>query len=76
MSVDLVMLDVSVKDSNGKFVGGLTTDAFKIRENGTPQEVRYFQTEDMPVTSGIVLDGSASMRQKRSEAILAALSFL
>jgi Ca-activated chloride channel family protein len=71
----LVLLDVSVKDAAGGFVSGLTKDNFKVFENGKPQEITQFADADLPVTVGIVVDESGSMRPKRAEVITAALVF-
>jgi Ca-activated chloride channel family protein len=75
-NVDLVLLDVSVKDTSGGFVSGLSKDQFKIFENGKPQEMRYFEAGDIPVTLGLVVDNSGSMRAKRPDVVTAALSFV
>lgn len=72
----LVLLDVSVKDSAGGFVSGLTKDDFKVFENGKPQEISQFSNADIPVTAGIVVDESGSMRPKRAQVITAALVFI
>src|SRR5260370_23296427 len=72
----LVLLDVSVKDAAGGFVSGLTKDNFKVYENGTPQEVTEFANADIPVTAGIVVDESGSMRRKQSQVIAAAVEFI
>lgn len=71
----LVLLDVSVKDSSGGFVSGLSKDNFKAYENGKPVEVTQFSNADVPVTVGIAVDESGSMRPKRAEVITAALVF-
>ncbi len=76
MDVQNVLLDVSVKDKNGQWISGLTKDHFRIVENGEPQEITWFTGEDIPVTLGIVLDNSGSMRAKRAEAVTAALAFV
>jgi VWFA-related protein len=72
----LVLLDVSVKDSQGGFVSGLTRDNFKVYENGKLQKITEFANADIPVTVGIVVDESGSMRPKRAEVIAAALEFI
>jgi len=72
----LVLLDVSVKDSKGGFVSGLTQDQFKVFEDGKPQAITQFANSDVPVTVGIVVDESGSMRPKRPEVITAALEFI
>jgi Ca-activated chloride channel homolog len=74
-NVDRVLLDVSVKDAKGGFVRGLDRAAFRVIENGKPQEITEFTSGDIPVTVGILLDQSGSMRSKQSEVLTAALSF-
>jgi Ca-activated chloride channel homolog len=71
----LVLLDVSVKDNAGGFVSGLMKDNFKVIENGKPQEVSQFANSDIPVTVGVAVDESGSMRSKRAQVITAALVF-
>jgi len=73
---DLVLLDVSVKDPQGGFVSGLTKDQFKIFDNGREQPIRVFEAGDIPVTVGLVVDNSASMRAKKPEVVTAALTFV
>ena len=72
----LVLLDVSVKDPQGGFVSGLHQDNFKVYENGKLQQITQFANADIPVTVGIVVDESGSMRPKRAEVITAALEFI
>jgi len=72
----LVLLDVSVKDSKGGFVSGLTQDQFKVFEDGKPQVITQFANSDVPVTVGLIVDESGSMRPKRPEVITAALEFI
>src|SRR5207247_2738699 len=74
--VRLVLLDVSVRDAAGGFVSGLAKENFKVYEDGKPQEITQFANQDVPVTVGIVVDESGSMRPKRPEVITAALTFL
>lgn len=72
----LVLLDVSVKSSSGGFVSGLNKENFKVYENGKLQEISQFANADIPVTVGLVVDESGSMRPKRAEVISAALEFI
>jgi len=74
--VDLVLLDVSVKDSKGGFVSGLPKDSFKVYEDKTPQDITVFQAQDVPVTVGLVVDNSGSVRPKKNEIVTAALTFV
>ena len=71
-----MLLDVSVKDSAGGFAAGLTKDNFKITEDGKVQTITQFADADIPVTIGLAIDESGSMRPKRPEVITAALAFI
>jgi VWFA-related protein len=60
-SVDLVQLFFNVKDKKGGFVANLPKDSFEIFEDGKPQTIKYFTPESsLPLTLGIMIDGSAS----------------
>jgi VWFA-related protein len=72
----LVLLDVSVKDPKGGYVSGLAKDNFHVLEDGKPQEISQFANSDIPVSIGILVDESGSMRPKKPEIITAALSFI
>ena len=74
--VELVLLDVSVKQAKGGYVSGLSRDNFQIYENGTPQKIAEFASADIPVAVGLVFDDSGSMRSKRPEVITAGLIFV
>lgn len=74
--VELVLLDVSVKNPKGGFVSGLKQSDFKIYENRMPQEIKVFNAQDTPVTVGLVIDNSGSVRPKKPEIVTAALTFV
>jgi Ca-activated chloride channel family protein len=74
--VQLVVLDVSVKDSAGRFVSGLDRDRFRIFDEGREQPIRVFSGEDTPVTVGIVIDHSGSMRSKRAQVANAVMALI
>jgi Ca-activated chloride channel family protein len=74
--VRLVVLDVSVRDGSGRPVAGLAREAFRILDSHRPQPITAFAAEDAPVTIGIVLDASRSMRIQRSETVTAALALV
>jgi Ca-activated chloride channel homolog len=75
-NVELVLLDVSVKNSEGGFVSGLKKDDFKVFENKVEQNITAFNAQDVPVTVGLVVDNSGSVRPKKPEIITAALTFV
>lgn len=74
-NVDLVVLDVSVKDPGGHYVTGLNKGNFRVSEDGHLRDIQQFGSVDTPVTVGLVVDNSGSMRSKRGEVILAGLAF-
>ena len=74
--VRLVLLDVSVKDRDGGFVSGLSEGNFTVFENGRRQRITAFANDDLPVTVGILVDESFSMRPKRAEVLTAAQTFI
>ncbi len=75
-TADLVILDVAVLDRRGHFVTRLGQENFEVLENGRPQPITVFRTEDSPLTVGLIVDSSTSMLPKRSETISAALAFV
>jgi Ca-activated chloride channel homolog len=76
VTAELVLLDVSVKSATGEHVSGLTRNDFRVFEDGKIQTVSHFASEDVPVTAGLVIDMSGSMRTKRAEVVTAALAFI
>lgn len=74
--VELVLLDVSVKNSEGGFVSDLQQSDFKVYEDKIEQKVTVFSAKDVPVTVGLVVDNSGSVRPKKSEIVTAALTFV
>jgi Ca-activated chloride channel family protein len=58
----LVLVSVAVVDRRGGIVNGLASDAFTLTDDGVRQPIRTFSEEDAPVSIGIVLDLSGSMR--------------
>jgi len=72
----LVVLNVGVQDAHGSEIRGLKAEDFKVYEDGHPQAIKQFAAEDRPVTVGIVLDASGSMRTKQAEVVTAALAFV
>ena len=63
--IGIVVLQATVKNERGQVVTDLDRSAFTVYENGKPQEIAAFSREDVPVSLGIVLDHSRSMRFSR-----------
>jgi len=74
--VDLVMLPVTVTNKQGQFVSGLAASNFRVYENGRLQPIANFQSEDLPVTVGMIVDHSGSMIARRDEVIAGAMAFV
>jgi Ca-activated chloride channel family protein len=75
VNVKEVLLHATVRSRNGTPVSGLGKESFQVSEDGVPQTITHFSHQDVPVTVGIVIDNSGSMRPKRAEVIAAALAF-
>jgi VWFA-related protein len=76
LNVNLVVLHTSVLDDRGKFVDGLTEDNFRVYEDKVEQKLSVFKREDIPVSMGLVIDNSGSMRDKRPRVNEAALTLV
>jgi Ca-activated chloride channel homolog len=74
--VELVILDASVTDGKGGSVSGLERDNFRVYEDNKLQYLKHLSHADVPVTIGLVVDNSGSMRPKRSEVATAALTLI
>ena len=59
---DAVTVTVTVTDSVGRIITGLTRDDFEVFEDGVSQEISQFTADRVPVSLGVVLDSSDSMR--------------
>lgn len=76
LNLNLVALQATVRDRKGGFASDLREEDFQIYEDGARQSIRLFRHEDVPVTVGLVVDHSGSMKQKLPEVIAAAQSFV
>lgn len=62
--VDLVLVPVTVMDAENHPVTSLERKDFTLYEGDKPQPLRYFSTEDAPISIGVLLDLSSSMKDK------------
>ncbi|HEY0172894.1 MAG TPA: VWA domain-containing protein [Pyrinomonadaceae bacterium] len=72
----LVTVPVSVLDRDGRFIGGLRKEDFRILEDGVEQQVAYFAPVEQPFTVALVIDTSGSTRFKLEDIQEAALAFV
>ena len=76
VDVALVVLGATIRDHEGHAVPQLKREDFEVFEDGRPQPIRLFRHEDSPVTVGLVIDHSGSMKQKLQEVTAGARAFV
>ncbi len=76
VDVNLVVLNPTVRDRKGGFVSDLREPDFTVFEDGVRQSIKLFRHEDVPVTVGLVVDHSGSMKPKMDDVITAARTFV
>jgi Ca-activated chloride channel family protein len=72
--IEVVMVTATVFDASGALASGLTRDDFDIIEDGSPQQITHFDGGRVPVSVGLLLDISDSMRGQRIVEARAAVS--
>src|SRR6266404_5005597 len=76
VNTDLVVLNTTVLDKDGKFVLGLKRSDFKVFEDGAEQQLASFTAEETPFAAAILLDTSGSMETRLTLGCSAAIRFL
>ncbi|AMY12666.1 VWFA-related Acidobacterial domain protein [Luteitalea pratensis] len=74
--VEVVSLNVTVTERDGRFVSGLPQEAFSVFEDGVKQDVMFFSGTQLPTALGLLVDTSASMNEKLPIAQQAAVGFI
>ena len=72
---ELVVLPVIVTDRPEHYVANLDRDRFAVYDNGRRVDLQFFSAEDTPVTVGLIVDASSSMRHRLGEVVAGATSF-
>ena len=72
----LVVLHATVVNKSGHLLTDLTQKAFHVYENGVEQPIKKFIREDVPVSMGLIVDNSGSMRTKRQRVEASALALV
>ena len=72
---DLVVLHVNVFDGRSDAVPNLPQEAFSVIEDGKPQTISFFNSADVPVSVGLVLDNSGSMIARQKMVVAGGLAF-
>ncbi|MGH9706635.1 MAG: VWA domain-containing protein [Candidatus Acidiferrales bacterium] len=73
--VDMTLVPLTVVDPYGRIVTGLDQDNFRVFEDSTEQEIVRFESDDVPISIGVIFDMSGSMSDKVEKSRLAAVQF-
>jgi Ca-activated chloride channel family protein len=76
VDVNLVVLHTTVLDDRQRFAEGLKQENFRVLEDKVEQKLAVFKREDVPVSMGLVIDNSGSMRDKRPRVNEAAITLV
>jgi Ca-activated chloride channel family protein len=76
VDVNLVRVPATVTDPLNRLVTGLEKENFALSDDNIPQNIRYFSSEDVPISIGVVFDLSGSMAGKYVRARKALTEFL
>jgi Ca-activated chloride channel homolog len=76
VDVNLVVLHTTVLDDRQRFADGLKQENFRVFEDKIEQKLSVFKREDVPVSMGLVIDNSGSMREKRPRVNEAAITLV
>src|SRR5947208_8386612 len=76
VDVNLVVLHTTVLDDRQRFADGLKAENFRVFEDKVEQKLSVFKREDLPVSMGLVIDNSGSMRDKRPKVNEAAITLV
>ena len=69
IDTDLVDLNVRVIDRNNRPVGDVRQEEFNVYENGVQQPIAFFTKEEVPVSYGLAIDTSGSLRSQLGQVI-------
>ena len=73
--VDLVLVPVTITDPMNRLVTGLEKNNFLLTDNGQPQQIKHFSSEDAPISLGVIFDISGSMSDKIDKSRQAVVEF-
>jgi len=76
INAEEVILNCTVLDDKGELVNDLQKSEFKVSEDKVPQTIVSLQHQDLPVSIGLLIDNSGSMRAKRDAIVSAALDLV
>lgn len=65
----MVILNVRVTDSESHAVVDVKREDFSVMEDGAPQKIAFFSKEQIPVSYGLVIDNSGSLRSQLGKVV-------
>jgi len=69
VNTELVTLNVRVIDRNNRPIGNVQQAEFHVLEDGVPQPIEYFTREEVPISYGLAVDTSGSLRSQLQSVI-------
>lgn len=69
IDTDLVNLNVRVIDRNNRPIGDVRQEEFHVFENGVPQPIFHFSREEVPISYGLAIDTSGSLRSQLNQVL-------
>lgn len=76
VNTNLITVPVEVTDRNGRYIGNLRKQDFRVFENGIEQDLAYFASVEQPITVALLLDVSGSTQTRLHAIRSAANSFI
>jgi Ca-activated chloride channel family protein len=69
INTNLVNLNVRVIDRNNRPIGDVRQEEFKVYEDGVLQPIEFFSKEEVPISYGVAIDTSGSLRTQMDKVI-------
>jgi Ca-activated chloride channel homolog len=76
INAELVQLHVRVIDRNNRPINNVTKNEFHVFEDGVPQNIETFTREEVPISYGLAVDTSGSLRSQLQSVIDAGKSII
>ncbi len=76
VDTELVNLNVRVIDRNNRPINDVKQDEFHVLEDNVPQKIEYFTREEVPISYGLVIDNSGSLRAQLNQVIEASKTII
>lgn len=64
VDTSLINLQVRVVDRQGRPINNIRKEDLRVFEDGVPQQVEFFSTEEVPISYGLAIDTSRSLKDQ------------